>query len=79
MRTGRALPGETRAYLASVAGVPVNSRSAVTAASATPRTVNAIFFAIGDRPPAGRSEAGAATLFVVLRAGPPETAAPGRP
>jgi len=79
VRTGRALPGETRAYLASVAGVPVNSQSAVAAASATPRTANAIFFAIGDRPPAGRSEAGAATLFVALRSTSPEKNAPDRP
>lgn len=60
--TGRKLPGETRAYLASVGGVPEQRPDSLQAAR-----VNPIFFALRSMPSGKTSDrAGSATLFVPL-------------
>lgn len=80
VRTGRTLPSETRAYLASVAGEPVLARPAVSSDRVVSLPTNAIFFAVGARADAERSENGsAAVMFVALRAGSTGLAAPSRP
>lgn len=61
LTTGRALPGETRAYLASVRG-PSRQPGA-----AAPEPVNAIFFALSSVPNAAGDRARASDLFVPLR------------
>lgn len=64
LATGRALPGETRAYLASVSGGPSPQPGA-----AVPKSVNAIFFALSSFPNATSDQAGTPDLFVPLRVG----------
>lgn len=61
LATGQALPGETRAYLASVGGPSRQPGAAV------PEPVNAIFFALSSVPNAAGDQAGALGLFVPLR------------
>jgi len=64
LATGQALPGETRAYLASVSGQPVWQPNAP-----VPAPVNAIFFAIRSAPsPAVGHRTGSAAIFVPLGA-----------
>jgi soluble lytic murein transglycosylase-like protein len=59
LATGRALPGETRAYLAQVTGTP--------SPEIVDRPINGIFFALGDARPAAANEiADRPTLFVAL-------------
>lgn len=80
VRTGRTLPGETRAYLASVAGTPATARPAVSIDGVALRPTNAIFFAVGARADADRSGDGSTpVMFVALSAGSPEPLAPSRP
>ncbi len=65
LATGRTLPGETRAYLASVGGVPARKPEA---RPTTP--VNALFFALRSVPSGSNSDrAGSPTLFVPLGMG----------
>src|SRR5690606_29476962 len=72
VRTGRTLPGETRAYLADLAGALASARPAVSSDRIASRPANAIFFAVGSKSEAERSENGsAAAMFVALRAGSP--------
>lgn len=60
--TRRKLPGETRAYLASVGGVPQQRPDSMQAVTANP-----IFFALRSMPSGKASDrAGSATLFVPL-------------
>lgn len=61
LATGRALPGETRAYLASVGRASVPQP---TGAQTVP--VNAIFFALRSAPPSTGARTGSALLFVPL-------------
>lgn len=65
LATGRPLPGETRAYLASVAGAQSQGSPAPTA-TASPR-VNGIFFALRSRP--APASVGEVSLFVRLSGG----------
>lgn len=65
LATGRALPGETRAYLASVGGAPSGQ-----AGTALPAPVNAIFFALSSVPNAAGDRADLPGLFVPLRVRP---------
>jgi len=62
LATGRTLPGETRAYLASVGGAPSRQASAL-----MPETVNAIFFALSSVSGATGDRAESPGLFVPLR------------
>jgi len=65
LATGRTLPGETRAYLASVSGVPTSQPSASQTMPAT-----ALFFALGSASFGKPGDpTGAARLFVPLRVG----------
>ncbi|HWU73734.1 MAG TPA: lytic transglycosylase domain-containing protein, partial [Sphingomonas sp.] len=65
LATGRPLPGETRAYLASVSGAP--SRQA---GGGLPEPVNAIFFALRSVSSGSNSASpGSPTLFVPLGSG----------
>ena len=60
--TGRKLPGETRAYLASVGGVPMQRPDSMQTVR-----VNPIFFALRSMPSSKASDrAGSPTLFVPL-------------
>ena len=69
LATGRTLPGETRAYLATVAG-----STPPFAQTATVRPANGIFFALGAELDAGNvTAASRPTLFVTLRTAPPDT------
>jgi soluble lytic murein transglycosylase-like protein len=68
LATGRALPGETRAYLASVGGQPSRQTDA-----GRPEAVNAIFFALSSVPYAAGDRAGSPALFVPLRVRPADT------
>lgn len=69
LATGRTLPGETRAYLAKVAGP-----APALAQTATVQPANGIFFALGAKPDTGAVGASSRpTLFVTLRETPPDT------
>jgi len=66
LATGRALPGETRAYLLAVGG-----EASQQADVRGPVPVNAIFFALSSEPSgAARDRAGSVGLFVPLRVRP---------
>jgi soluble lytic murein transglycosylase-like protein len=65
LATGRALPGETRAYLASVSGGPARQTGA-----GLPEPVNAIFFALSSAPGATGDRPASPGLFVPLRGRP---------
>nr|WP_047167542.1 lytic transglycosylase domain-containing protein [Sphingomonas sp. Y57] len=78
VRSGRGLPSETRAYLASVAG-NIAAAGRGDAASEPAHASNAIFFVLDTGNDIRRSEvANPAGLFVALRARPPETPATSR-
>ncbi|QDC37231.1 lytic transglycosylase domain-containing protein [Sphingobium fuliginis] len=78
LATGRALPGETRIYLANVAEASATAVPAKIADADEKPEVNAIFFTLSQRP-GGRQAAGSAsTLFVALST-VPERTAPDRP
>lgn len=80
LRTGRPLPGETRGYLATVAGAPAIAGSAVITVREPSRARNAIFFVLGTKPEAGGSDdVSTDPLFVALRTIGSQTHAPSRP
>lgn len=65
LATGRTLPGETRAYLASVGGAPSRQAGAT-----APETVNAIFFALSSVASANSDRVESPGFFVPLRVRP---------